>query len=112
MSNRSTIKADLKTQAGLETVRKGGGFARDFAGKLMQGVRGGTYGPYTATDAWRTANTRARDSIEEVLKSHGLVNGKDSTSTQIHYVSGKVEFKFLLITVEHCDIVHYWWVLC
>lgn len=105
------LRGDLRSEAGLRQVRAGKRVAKDFAGKSMQGVRGGCFGPMTATNAYRERNVAVRSQISEVMQSHGFaIQEKDDM--MIKYIHGKETVKFLLITIEDAPgYSSFWWVL-
>jgi len=105
------LRNDLKVDADMCQVRAGKRAAKNFMGKTMQGVRGGCFGPMTATDAHIKRNIAVRNQISEVMFGHGFVI-QEKDDMMVKYTRGKETVKFILITIEDAPgYSTFWWVL-
>ena len=108
---KKELRSDLKTEAEMCSVRAGKRPAKDFMGKTMHGVRGGSCGPMTATDAYHSRNMAVRSKISDVMKSHGFVI-QEKDDTMIKYTHGKEIVKFILTIIGDAPgYVSFWWIL-
>ena len=100
------------THAGLTNVVSNGKIQRRFDGKIMRGIRGGTFGPYTVSDMWRLANQDAMINIKAAMLDNGYEQIDEQNEKLIlKFKHGKDVVTFILEDIRRGDNTTFWWVL-
>ena len=94
MPNKSQINATLKS-LGYESVKMTTHHGtskvyRDWNNKICKGIRGGSIGPMTVTNAAQVTNAKVLDKLREALGDIGLERDhSDPTGMRMYYFKGR-----------------------
>ena len=104
-------RKELK-MAGLTRVVSGNKPVLNFAGKTIEGVRGGSFGPMTATDVYQINNQNARDNIKSAMFRNGYEQVDHEYERMIlKFKRGNDIVKFTLESYGDHYFQTYWWTL-
>lgn len=107
---KKEVLQDLKA-IGLTSVVINGKIRKDLAGKSFKGIRAGTFGAFSATNAWSDRNKEVKKYIAEVLHRNCYTE-VENTSDTISFQKGKSNIKFILISYDRSpEVSIFWWVL-